>query len=202
MVPARCSPTCRRLHMYVARSSPFPSNPRVFDVDCDFLWSIVTVLTDTLRTDKDAAAAIGKIWGKVRKKPSAASISDSAAAALAIEKEGKIGGAEDEERVENVIYEHDDEHLEDGHGHHSPHLTNSRGRTSNASNHHTLSREDLLPPHVHVPLDRERSIASQEGRSEDSSVATPEDSDVEMARKGVRNGKQKELEINPRQAML
>lgn len=120
----------------------------------------------------------------MRKKPSGASISDAAASALAIEKEGKIGGADDDERIEDVIHEHDDEHLEDGH---STRSHDSRGRNSKQSRHHTLTREDLLPPHL--PLDRDRSVSSFERRSEDSSIANG-------------NGKQKEVDVSSQQAML
>lgn len=199
----QCSPPTSTHVRYSPPCSPEPSRD-VLD-DCEFSpfrFQSLTTLFRSHSTDKDATAALGKVWGKLRKKNGSSSKSDQVAAALAIEREGKIGGAEDEERIEDVIHEHDDEHLEDGH-HYSPHLPDLRGRTSNPSSHHTLSREDLLPPHPHQPTDRERSVTSSDRRSEDSSVvATPEDSDVELAKRGVRNGKQKELESNSRQAML
>lgn len=62
----------------------------------------------TFWTDKDAAAALNRVWGKLSKRSgSSSSASAATAKALAIEKEGKGDEGEDE-RIED-IHEHDEE---------------------------------------------------------------------------------------------
>lgn len=142
-------------------------------------------------TYKDATAAINKVWQRCRKKPSSTQLSTAAAAALAVEKEGK-GDQGDQEMIEDIA-----ENEEEIDSQSYPIQSTPDSRPSHYPTHSfRLTEEDDGGSFLVGSMDSsERSEAETE-------LSTPDDSDLELGSLIITEHKGKSRENVPREAVM